>query len=182
MASPSPWMWVWVNSRSWWWTGRPDVLLFIGLQRVGHDWVPELKWSFWFYFYVPHRSPQSQQAGYRAHFSVWFLAPYFVKWERRTRPFPMLTCSSATHSSYDTVHFEGLKETVLSLPPNIYCLTVAPYSSGMGLHSFSHFSVEMQGAFADLIGFDLIWFISLDLNVDFNSKIRTRQTEKSCLI
>ena len=23
MASPIPWMWVWVNSRSWWWTGRP---------------------------------------------------------------------------------------------------------------------------------------------------------------
>ena len=23
MASPTQWTWVWVNSRSWWWTGRP---------------------------------------------------------------------------------------------------------------------------------------------------------------
>ena len=34
--------WVWVNSRSWWWTGRPGVLQFMGSQRVGHDWVTEL--------------------------------------------------------------------------------------------------------------------------------------------
>ena len=27
MASPTQWTWVWVNSRSWWWTGRPCVLL-----------------------------------------------------------------------------------------------------------------------------------------------------------
>ena len=40
MASLNRWTWVWVNSRSWWWTGRPDVLQFMGLQRVGHDWAP----------------------------------------------------------------------------------------------------------------------------------------------
>ena len=44
MASPTQWTWVWVNSRSWWWTGRPGVLQFMGLQRVGHDWVTELNW------------------------------------------------------------------------------------------------------------------------------------------
>ena len=32
MASPSWWTWVWVNSRSWWWTGRPGVLRFMGSQ------------------------------------------------------------------------------------------------------------------------------------------------------
>ena len=31
--------WVWVDSRSWWWTGRPGVLQFMGSQRVGHNWV-----------------------------------------------------------------------------------------------------------------------------------------------
>ena len=36
------WTWVWVNSESWWWTGRPGVLRFMGSQRVGHDWVTEL--------------------------------------------------------------------------------------------------------------------------------------------
>ena len=26
---------------SWWWTGKPGVLLSMGSQRVGHDWVTE---------------------------------------------------------------------------------------------------------------------------------------------
>ena len=29
-------------TRSWWWTGRPGRLPFMGLQRVGHDWATEL--------------------------------------------------------------------------------------------------------------------------------------------
>ena len=29
--------WVWVDSRSWWWTGRPGALQFMRSQRVGHD-------------------------------------------------------------------------------------------------------------------------------------------------
>ena len=36
--------WVWVNSRSWWWTGRPGVLRFMGSQRVRHGWETELNW------------------------------------------------------------------------------------------------------------------------------------------
>ena len=35
----------WVDSGSWWWTGRPGVLWFMGLQRVGHDWATELNWT-----------------------------------------------------------------------------------------------------------------------------------------
>ena len=42
MASLTRWTWVWINSRSWWWTGRPGVLQFMGSQRVGHDWATEL--------------------------------------------------------------------------------------------------------------------------------------------
>ena len=45
MASPTQWTWVWVHSRSWWWTGRPGVLCFMGSQRVRHDWVTELNYS-----------------------------------------------------------------------------------------------------------------------------------------
>ena len=45
MASLTRWMWVWVNSGSWWWTGRPGVLQFMGLQRIGHDWATELNWT-----------------------------------------------------------------------------------------------------------------------------------------
>ena len=43
MASLTQWTWVWVDSGSWWWTGRPGVLWFMGSQRVGHDWATELK-------------------------------------------------------------------------------------------------------------------------------------------
>ena len=45
MASPTRWTWVWVNSGSWWWTGRPGMLRFMGLQGVGHDWATELNWT-----------------------------------------------------------------------------------------------------------------------------------------
>ena len=45
MASPTQWTWVWLNSGSWWWTGRPGELWFMGSQRVGQDWATELnKW------------------------------------------------------------------------------------------------------------------------------------------
>ena len=58
MASPAQWTWVWVNSGSWWWTGRPGVLWFMGSQRVRHDWVTELNWIpasnvLWFSFSQP---------------------------------------------------------------------------------------------------------------------------------
>ena len=33
------------ESGSWWWTGRPGVLQFIGSQRVWHGWVTELNWT-----------------------------------------------------------------------------------------------------------------------------------------
>ena len=45
MASLTRWRWVWVNSGSWWWTGRPGVLRFMGSQRVRHDWATELNWT-----------------------------------------------------------------------------------------------------------------------------------------
>ena len=59
MASLTWWMWVWVNSRSWWWTGRPGVLWFMGSQRVGHDWVTELNWSE--LIYLRFKRPNEQK-------------------------------------------------------------------------------------------------------------------------
>ena len=46
-------------SGSWWWTGRPGVLRFMGSQTVGHDWATERNWtgtyipsfSFFFFFF-----------------------------------------------------------------------------------------------------------------------------------
>ena len=45
MVSLTQWAWVWVNSRCWWWIGRPGVLQSMGSQRVRHDWVTELNWT-----------------------------------------------------------------------------------------------------------------------------------------
>ena len=44
MASLTQWTWVWVDFGSWWWTGRPGVLRFMGSQRVGYNWATELNW------------------------------------------------------------------------------------------------------------------------------------------
>ena len=41
MASLTRCIWVWVNSRSWWWTGRPGVLQFKVLQ----SWTRLIDWS-----------------------------------------------------------------------------------------------------------------------------------------
>ena len=54
MASPTQWTWVWVNSGSWWWTGKPGVLRFMGLQRVRYDWATELNWKRHFYKELIH--------------------------------------------------------------------------------------------------------------------------------
>ena len=47
MVSPTWCAWVWVNSRIWWWTGRPGVLQFMGSQRVRHDWATEPNRTEW---------------------------------------------------------------------------------------------------------------------------------------
>ena len=59
--------WVWVNSRSWWWTGRPVMMQSMGSQRVRHNWGTELNWtchtSTWVSHgctCVPHPEPPSQ--------------------------------------------------------------------------------------------------------------------------
>ena len=69
MASLTRWTWVWVNSGSWWWTGRPEVLQFMGSQRVGHDWVTELNWNssnfcLWMKSYQPNKVLQNMISGH----------------------------------------------------------------------------------------------------------------------
>ena len=46
MASLTRWTWVSVNSRSWWWTGRPGVLRFMGSQSRTRmsDWSDLIWW------------------------------------------------------------------------------------------------------------------------------------------
>ena len=51
IASLTQWTWVLVNSRSWWWTGRPGMLHSMGLQTVRQDWVTDL--NDWNFSYLP---------------------------------------------------------------------------------------------------------------------------------
>ena len=65
MASPTQRTWVWVDSRSFWWTGKPGMLRFMGSQSQTRlsNWT-ELNWIAWNqpgwkYFY--HRNVQMLQ-------------------------------------------------------------------------------------------------------------------------
>ena len=81
MASLTQWTWVWVNSGSWWWTGRPGMLQFMGSQRVGHDWVTELNW-IWSELNRDHVE-SIDCIGYHSHFhntdssypGIWNISP-----------------------------------------------------------------------------------------------------------
>ena len=74
MASLNRWTWVWVNSGSWWWTGRPDVLWFMESQRVWYDGVTELNCTvvhvirqfsvLWWWFSVCLPSDRDGQEAY----------------------------------------------------------------------------------------------------------------------
>ena len=48
MASPTQCTWVWVNSGSWWWTGRPGVLRFMGIAES--DTTEWLNWTEFYLF------------------------------------------------------------------------------------------------------------------------------------
>ena len=44
MASLTQWTWVYINTRSWWWTGRPGVFHTMGSQRVRQN--EQLNWTY----------------------------------------------------------------------------------------------------------------------------------------
>ena len=71
MASLTRWTWVWVNSGSWWWTGRPGVLRFIGSQSQTwlSNWT-ELTGFCCFLSNYFHASPQHLSHTSSAHFSI----------------------------------------------------------------------------------------------------------------
>ena len=53
MTSLTQWTWVWINSRSWWWTGRPGVLQSLRSQSQTQlsDWT-ELNWTVFTMLYI----------------------------------------------------------------------------------------------------------------------------------
>ena len=52
MASLTQRTWVWAVSGCWWWTRKPSVLQFKGLQRVRHEWATELNYAFKFFISI----------------------------------------------------------------------------------------------------------------------------------
>ena len=67
--------WVWMNSRSWWWTGRPGVLRFMGSRRVRHDWATELNWLNLLYTCIP-RNKKKQWSDRQFPASALMITPY----------------------------------------------------------------------------------------------------------
>ena len=74
MASLTQWTWVWVNSGSWWWTGRPGVLWFMG-RRVGYDWATELNWII---SNSGHLISSLEKCLFRSFAPFWFLQEFWV--------------------------------------------------------------------------------------------------------
>ena len=112
MASPTLWTWVWASSRSWWWTGKPNVLQFMGSQSVGHYWATELNWdtqevasSLW---------PQSRWR--------WSFSKLSVPVSSRGRLLGLHALDLAA-SLISWLHgTEGTQSIVISLIPNLMCL------------------------------------------------------------
>ena len=55
-ASPTQRTWVWVNSRSWWYTGRPGMLQSMESQGVRHNWATELTDWLKSFFRIPQET------------------------------------------------------------------------------------------------------------------------------
>ena len=87
MSSSTPCTWVWVDSGSWWWTGRPGVLWFMGSQRVRHDWATELKLM---HHGLPggasDKEPTCQCRCQRHRFDAWLRK---IPWRRAWQPTPV---------------------------------------------------------------------------------------------
>lgn len=128
------------------------------LQPLFSAWVKAFGFTFLQLVWAPV-SYSRLRAGYSPCLA---LVSYFAKWGRRTRLYSALWLAVLMWPAVlmTHVHFEGLMEMLVFLTPNVHLLTVAPYTSGMGLHSFPHFSVGAPWAFADSISFDLTWLLA----------------------
>ena len=88
-ASPTQWTWVWVNSRSWWWTGRPGVPQFMGSKRVRLDWATDLNLNGFlpvlFMSFFPFRTGQELSLG-----GIYLLYNYSLSLSSGDSPRPRL--------------------------------------------------------------------------------------------
>ena len=95
MASLTQWTWFWVDSGSWWWTGGPGVLRFMGSQRVGHDWATELNWTQ----FLAH-SDHSVKGNFLINFLSTIFVSLYEKWISSVQSLsPIWLCSPMNHST-----------------------------------------------------------------------------------
>ena len=75
MASLTRWTWVWMDSGSCWWTGRPGMLQFMGLQSPTRlsDWT-ELNWKRQYCWMGPSSFPSSAHS----HKKDWVCPSFFI--------------------------------------------------------------------------------------------------------
>ena len=78
MASPTQLTCVWVDSRSWWWTGRPGVLQSWG--RLESDTTERLNWTklkwLLFWYLILQRRPRHYHSHYHI---VWLVSVTFYR-------------------------------------------------------------------------------------------------------
>ena len=104
VASLTRWAWVWVNSGSWWWTGRPGVLRFMGSQRVRHKWETELNWT---------ESETTVAHSFMQYF-IWFLVFIILKKQLLCKS-PITFVGGVCWDKYMKLIFEKLPGMVCSL-------------------------------------------------------------------
>ena len=140
MASPTWWAWVWVNSGSWWWTGRPGVLWFMGSQRVRHDWVSELNWAdrvyrkTLIYIYIH----------YLFIFTL-FISGHFPCWQICNRYNKVLF--SLNKLRYNTIIiFNSDDSKELTMNQFLQCYLETDTLHIYKLHTHTHISIQTQGS------------------------------------
>ena len=102
-GTPVQWTWVWVNSRSWWWTGKPGVLQSMGSQRVRHDWVTELNWTEFFrknvHLLPAHPRTHHTQTHTHTHRGKSLLDSELVDWNFKFGSFMLKIWQNGSHSA-----------------------------------------------------------------------------------
>ena len=193
MASLTRWTWVWVNSGSWWWTGRPGVLQFMGLQRVRHDWATDLIWSDLYHL---------------TSLCASFLEPSLVlsemaMWELIT-PCLLIMCwlpiqrVSATSSVSLKLHFFSKLRVGNLWPPAIFvmqlcwntamliclciaygcfCITVADLSSVTKIIWFTELKIVTTWNFSENDGCPLLCMIRLGSNLVYSDVVYIAQVK-----
>ena len=79
------------NSRSWWWTGKPDVLQSTGSQRIGHAMAPHSSTVAWKIPWMeePGRLQSIRSLRVGRNWATSLSLSTFMHWKRKWQPTPV---------------------------------------------------------------------------------------------